>query len=84
MSSLFTAATSARLLKRRSAIITIVKEVSEPRVIICSTSGLEDKLVQLLGEVHHGLLSIGFDDFREHLSDHIPVTVRVLVAADDD
>lgn len=46
--------------------------------------GLGGELVQLLGEVHGELLTGGFDDYREHVSDHLPVTARVRVVNDDD
>jgi hypothetical protein len=48
------------------------------------TGGLGTELVQLLAEVHHELLAAGFDDYRAHVSDHIPVTVRIRVVQDDD
>ena len=43
-----------------------------------------DDLVLQAAHVHHELLDVGFDAFREKLSDHVPVTVRVMVGADDD
>jgi hypothetical protein len=46
--------------------------------------GIADELTQLTAEVHTHLTSGGFDDFREHLSDHIPVSVKVRLVADDD
>jgi hypothetical protein len=47
--------------------------------------GINDELVQLTAEVHTHLLGEGeFDDYREHVSDHLPVTVRVRVVTDDD
>ena len=46
--------------------------------------GLADSLVLQTAHVHHELLKIGFDEFRKHLSDHVPVTIRVTVSADDD
>ncbi len=54
--------------------------------LIASTvqRGLNDELVQLTGEVHIELLAIGFDEFREHASDHIPVTVSIRVMNDTD
>jgi endonuclease/exonuclease/phosphatase family metal-dependent hydrolase len=50
-----------------------------------SAGGLASHLVQSVAHVHEDLLlPAGFDDFREHVSDHLPVTVRVRVVADDD
>ncbi len=46
--------------------------------------GLVDELVQLEAEVHSQLLGNGFDDFRQHVSDHLPVSVRIRVVQDDD
>jgi endonuclease/exonuclease/phosphatase family metal-dependent hydrolase len=46
--------------------------------------GIADELVQLEAEVHEHLLGNGFDDFREHVSDHLPVSVRVRITADTD
>ena len=46
--------------------------------------GILDELVQWTAQVHTELLPAHFDDFRAHVSDHIPVTVRVRVVADDD
>jgi endonuclease/exonuclease/phosphatase family metal-dependent hydrolase len=47
--------------------------------------GLAGHLVQSVARVHGELLVPGgFDDFREHVSDHLPVTVRIRVVADDD
>lgn len=45
---------------------------------------LSEDLVQPLAQVNLELLLAGFDEFREHLSDHIPVTVTVPVSLDDD
>jgi hypothetical protein len=49
-----------------------------------ATGGIADELVQLEAEVHEHLLGDDFDDFREHLSDHLPVSVRVRIVADSD
>lgn len=46
--------------------------------------GIIDDLVQWTAQVHTELLPTDFNQFREHVSDHIPVTVRVKVVADDD
>ena len=46
--------------------------------------GLLQDLVQSLAHVHGELLLGGFDDFRAHARDHIPVTVRIRLVADDD
>lgn len=46
--------------------------------------GLGADLVQLGGHVHAELVTDGFDDFRERVSDHLPVTVRVRLVHDDD
>ena len=46
--------------------------------------GIADELVQLEAEVHEHLLGDDFDDFREHVSDHLPVSVRIRIVADDD
>jgi endonuclease/exonuclease/phosphatase family metal-dependent hydrolase len=46
--------------------------------------GLREELVQLTGEVHVELLNEGIDAFREHVSDHLPVTVRIRAIADTD
>ena len=46
--------------------------------------GLGEELVQLMAEVHIELLNGGIDEFREHLSDHLPVTVRIRVTSDTD
>jgi endonuclease/exonuclease/phosphatase family metal-dependent hydrolase len=35
-------------------------------------------------EVHEHLLGEAFDDYREHVSDHLPVSVRVRVVPDSD
>ena len=48
------------------------------------TGGLADELVQLEAEVHEHLLGEDFDDYREHVSDHLPVSVRVRVVPDSD
>jgi len=48
------------------------------------SGGLSENLVQLIGHVRTDLLPNDFNEFREHFSDHLPVTVRVRVAADDD
>jgi endonuclease/exonuclease/phosphatase family metal-dependent hydrolase len=49
------------------------------------TGGISDELVQLTAEVHTHLIGEDdFDDFREHVSDHLPVSVRVRVVPDDD
>lgn len=49
-----------------------------------TTSGLTEELVQSVAHVHLELITAGFDEFREHVSDHIPVTVRIRVVPDDD
>ena len=49
-----------------------------------STGGLADEIVQMVGQVRHDLITAGFDDFREHVSDHLPVMIRLRVVADDD
>lgn len=46
--------------------------------------GLFDELFQFVAHVHVELLPVDFNLFREHVSDHLPVTVRIRVAADDD
>jgi endonuclease/exonuclease/phosphatase family metal-dependent hydrolase len=46
--------------------------------------GLADELVQLEAEVHERLLGQDLDDYRDHVSDHLPVTVRVRIVADTD
>lgn len=47
--------------------------------------GIGEELVQGEAHVHGDLLAgFGFDGFREHLSDHVPVTVRLRVMADGD
>jgi hypothetical protein len=46
--------------------------------------GIIDGLVQWLAQVHTELLPTDFNEFRKHIGDHIPVTVRVKVVADDD
>ncbi|MGH6689060.1 MAG: hypothetical protein ACRD8O_15295 [Bryobacteraceae bacterium] len=46
--------------------------------------GVADELVQLEAEVHEHLLGSDFDDFREHVSDHLPVSVRVRITVDND
>jgi len=47
--------------------------------------GVKDDLVEPTAEVHTQLLGDGyFDDYREHVSDHVPITVRVRVVSDDD
>ena len=46
--------------------------------------GLVEKLVQERAQVHAELLANGADEYRKHVSDHIPVTVRVRVAPDVD
>ncbi|MGH9893880.1 MAG: hypothetical protein ACREA0_18230, partial [bacterium] len=38
------------------------------------TGGLVDELVQAVAHVHIELLASDFNDFRQHVSDHIPVT----------
>jgi endonuclease/exonuclease/phosphatase family metal-dependent hydrolase len=35
-------------------------------------------------EVHEHSLGEAFDDYREHVSDHVPVSVRVRVVPDSD
>lgn len=51
-------------------------------------SGLEngalDDIVQWVGHVHTELLVAGPDAFRRQISDHLPVTIRLKVQADDD
>jgi hypothetical protein len=46
--------------------------------------GILDELVQWTAQVHTELLPTDFNEFRKHVSDHIPVTVRVKVVQDDD
>ena len=49
------------------------------------TPQVKDDLVEPTAEVHTQLLGDGyFDDYREHVSDHLPITVRVRVVSDDD
>lgn len=48
------------------------------------TKGIVDDLLQLTAHVHTELVTLGFDNFREHISDHLPVTIRVRVLPDDD
>lgn len=48
------------------------------------SGGLVEQLVQLEARVHEELLAIGFNEFRRIYSDHLPVTVRILVVPDDD
>jgi hypothetical protein len=48
------------------------------------TGGLANDLVQNLAQVCHDLLPPNFNDWREYLSDHIPVTVRIKIVNDDD
>lgn len=48
------------------------------------TGGLFEEIVQVVAHVHYELLLGGFDDFRQHVSDHIPVTVRIKVVPDVD
>lgn len=47
-------------------------------------NGLLRDLVQTQAHVHAELLLIGFDAFRQCCSDHLPVTVRIMVRPDDD
>ena len=49
-----------------------------------AAGGLFEELVQLVGHVRTDLLPGNFNEFREHLSDHLPVTVRIRVVADAD
>ena len=50
-----------------------------------ATGGISGELVQLLAQVHLNLTQpAGFDDFRAHVSDHLPVTVNIRVVSDDD
>jgi len=51
---------------------------------LIASKGLSEELVQLVADVHHEVVASGFDDFREHVSDHFPVTVRVRVVDDND
>jgi endonuclease/exonuclease/phosphatase family metal-dependent hydrolase len=51
---------------------------------LIASKGLSKELVQSVASVHHEFAASGFDDFREHVSDHFPVTVRVRVVDDDD
>ncbi len=51
---------------------------------LLTSTELSEELVDPLAEVHLELLLSGFDEFREHASDHIPVTVTVPVTEDDD
>lgn len=44
-----------------------------------SVGGLTDELVQLVGHVHTELLPANCNDFRRRFSDHLPVTVRIMV-----
>lgn len=46
--------------------------------------GLASDLTQLVGHVNVELLPNDFTEYRRHLSDHIPVTVRIRVKPDDD
>lgn len=46
--------------------------------------GLLDELVQRNAQVRLDLLPGNFNDFRRHLSDHIPVTVQIRIVPDDD
>lgn len=46
--------------------------------------GAAEDLVRSTAHVHHELLESPFEEFRRRLSDHIPVTVRVMLEADDD
>src|SRR5436190_8449561 len=49
------------------------------------SGGISTELVQLLAQVHTELtVPGGFDDFRHHVSDHLPVTVNIRVLSDDD
>ena len=48
------------------------------------TGGLGNDLVQSLAQVRQDLLPPNFNEWRQHLSDHIPVTVRIKIVADDD
>ena len=49
-----------------------------------AAGGLSEKLVQNIAHVHTELIGGGFDDFRAHVSDHIPVTIRIRVGPDQD
>ena len=46
--------------------------------------GMTSVLVQLMAHVHSELLTIGCEEFRSKVSDHLPVTVRIQVRNDDD
>jgi endonuclease/exonuclease/phosphatase family metal-dependent hydrolase len=48
------------------------------------SEGLSNDLVQNVAQVHQDLLPANFNDWRNHLSDHIPVTIKVRIVADDD
>jgi endonuclease/exonuclease/phosphatase family metal-dependent hydrolase len=49
------------------------------------SGGVSSELVQLIAQVHTQLTAPGgFDDFRQHVSDHLPVTVNIRVVSDDD
>lgn len=48
------------------------------------TGGLLEKLAQPVAEVRVDLLPTDFNLFRQHLSDHLPVMVRIRLMADDD
>ncbi len=53
-------------------------------MISSCTGGLVDEVVEPIARVHHELLPENFNLFREHQSDHIPVTVHVRLTADND
>jgi endonuclease/exonuclease/phosphatase family metal-dependent hydrolase len=46
--------------------------------------GVVEDLVQSAAHVHEELLSSPFEEFRRRVSDHLPVTVRILLEEDDD
>ena len=46
--------------------------------------GVGDDLVRSTAHVHDELLSAPFEGFRRVASDHLPVTIRVRLRADDD
>lgn len=48
------------------------------------SGGVWDDLVRSTAHVHGELLTSPFEEFRRKVSDHIPVTIRIRLTADDD
>lgn len=69
---------------RLAGVPLIPKSQIDYIMVSSCTGGLLDEVVEPFAVVHLNLVGTNYEEWREHQSDHIPVTVHVKVVADND